>query len=74
MTFVVIWAVCAIACAILASNKGRGVVGWLLLGVILGPIALILAAVVSNKKTGQPENGSTGTQGAGISSTRKCPY
>lgn len=50
MAIVFIWPCCVIATGILASNKGRAVGDWVLLAILLGPIALLFAAVVSNKK------------------------
>ncbi len=69
-----IWFVCAIACAILASNKGRSGGGWLLLGLVLGPIALIFAAVVSNVKVEERERAETQAHAAEMAATRKCPF
>jgi cobalamin synthase len=63
----VVCLVCAIACAILAHNKGRSGGGWFLLGLLIGPIALVLAAVVSNLKVEQRER-------AEAEATRKCPF
>lgn len=40
-----------IICAIVASNKGRSGIGWFFLGLLLGIIALIIIACLSNKKT-----------------------
>jgi hypothetical protein len=74
MTLVFIWLVCAIACTILASNKGRSAGGWLLVGLVLGPLALILAAVVSNVKVEARERAATRAQAAEMATTRKCPF
>lgn len=74
MVIFIIWIVCVIATAILASNKGRNVGGWLLLGVLLGPIALLLAAVVSNKNDERQAAEAAATRVAEEASLRKCPF
>jgi hypothetical protein len=74
MTIFVIWVVCVIATAILAANKGRSVGGWLLLGLLLGPIALLLAAVVSNRKLEQREHRAEEAAAAEMADSRPCPY
>jgi hypothetical protein len=49
MEFVaVVWAICGIGAAVVASSKGRSGCGWLILGVALGPLGLIIAAGMSN--------------------------
>jgi hypothetical protein len=72
--YVIVLLVCAIACAILANNKGRSGGGWFVLGMLLGPIALILAAVVSNLKVEQRERAAAEAQIAEAEATRKCPF
>jgi hypothetical protein len=41
-TILVIWLILGVASAIIGSNKGRSGCVWLLVGLILGPIGLIL--------------------------------
>jgi hypothetical protein len=41
MTFLIIWILFGIGCAIYASNKNRSVAGWFILGMLLGPFGLI---------------------------------
>ena len=43
------WLLCGILGAWIATTKGRGGCAWFLLCSILGPIGLILAAVISKK-------------------------
>ena len=74
MAFVVGWLGIAVATAIIASNQGRSGGGWLLLGLILGPIALILAAVTSNKKERERKVEAQAARAAENSDTRKCPF
>lgn len=41
----IIWFLCGLASPFVAASKGRSFVGWLILGLIFGPIALLLIAV-----------------------------
>jgi hypothetical protein len=74
MGILILWVVCAIATAILASNKGRNAGGWLLLGILLGPLALLLAAVVSNKNVERQVTTLAAARAAEEGSLRKCPF
>jgi hypothetical protein len=65
---VVFWIGCAIATAIVAGNKGRSAAGWLLLGALLGPVALLIALVVSANKPAME------AEAIGSGSVRKCPF
>lgn len=49
MEFFVIWLLCGIISAVVASNKGRSGFGWFILGFLFGPLGLILALVVGKK-------------------------
>ncbi len=40
----------AIGCGIIASNKGRSVVGHVILGLLFGFFGLLITALLSNKK------------------------
>lgn len=54
--------------AVVAKNKGRSAFGWFLIGVLLGPIGLILALVVSkNLAAIEHEALSSGA-------AKKCPF
>lgn len=44
-----VWLICGIIGAFIATMKGRGGCFWFALCAILGPIGLIIAAVVSRK-------------------------
>lgn len=44
IVLVIVWAVSAFLCARIAAKKARGVNRWLLLGIILGPIGLLIQA------------------------------
>lgn len=43
---VIIWLLFGIISAVVGSNKGRSGCGWFILGILLGPLGLILALVV----------------------------
>ena len=47
---IVIWVLFGVACAVIATNKGRSGGSWFVLGFLLGPFALILALVVSKNQ------------------------
>jgi hypothetical protein len=44
------WLICGILGAWIATTKGRGGCTWFVLCSLLGPIGLVLAAVVSSKR------------------------
>lgn len=46
----VVWILFGIGAAIAASNKGRSGFGWFLLGIPLGPFALLFALLVASKQ------------------------
>jgi len=54
-----IWILCGIAAASLATRKGRSGVGWFFLGLLIGPFALLVAALPPVEKAGV---------------TKKCPF
>ncbi len=57
-----------IVSAVVASNKGRSGCGWFLLGILLGPLGLILSLVVpKNQKAVEQQAVNTGAM-------KKCPY
>lgn len=65
---VVVWLLFGIACAMIATNKGRSGGGWFTLGFLLGPFALILALVVSkNQEVIDNESLQSGEM-------KRCPY
>ena len=45
-----VWLLCGILGAWIATSKGRGGCSWFFLCAILGPIGLVIAAVVSEKQ------------------------
>lgn len=71
----IIWLLFGIASAVIASNKGRSGCGWFILGVLLGPFGLILAAVSSRKSTKVVvENHARQPFETEDAETKKCPY
>lgn len=48
--FVLIWLVCAIGAGMVASKKNRSVAGWGVVGFLLGPVGLLLAAVAADNR------------------------
>ncbi len=47
MEVVIIWLLFGVITAVVASNKGRSGLGWLIVGVLLGPFGLVLSLIVS---------------------------
>lgn len=62
---VISWIVMGALCAVIALAKGRSAIGWFVLGCLLGPLALLFAAVMS----AAPKN-----QGEPAHPLKKCPY
>lgn len=50
MEFLILWLLCGLAASIVMSNKGRSGCGGWALGVLLGPIGLVIALVMSSDK------------------------
>lgn len=61
------WVLFGIGAAIAASNKGRSSLGWLVLGVLLGPFALLYVLLVPAIKSG-------GTSSLLEDETKICPH
>ena len=66
MEWVVIWIICGIICTVVAQGKGRDGCGWFALGILLGPLGIILALVVSADHKAQEKKALAGD-------SRKCP-
>lgn len=65
---IITWVLFGIACAVIATNKGRSGGGWFVLGFLLGPFGLILALVVSkNQEAIDNESVQSGEM-------KRCPY
>lgn len=53
-TLILVWVVFAAAAASMAKSKGRSVVLWSLLGVLIGPFAVLVVALM--KSTAEGDN------------------
>jgi len=51
---VIVWIICGIITAFMGSVKGRSGCGWFFAGFLLGPIGIIIAAIIKRKEP-QPE-------------------
>ncbi|MFH1367710.1 MAG: zinc ribbon domain-containing protein [Elusimicrobiota bacterium] len=58
MEWIIFWLLFGIVAAIIASSKGRNGCGWFILGVLLGPLSLVVAFLPEIEKEGV---------------TKKCP-
>lgn len=47
MVWVFVWFICGFICSVIAVNKGRSIVGFFLIGLLLGPLGILLAAFLS---------------------------
>lgn len=65
---IVVWIACGIAAGAVASNKGRSVGGWTFIGVLLGPVGVLLALVVA------PNQSAMETSAIASGASRQCPY
>ncbi len=65
---VVVWFVCALIAAAICEGKGHSAVAGFFLGLLLGPIGVIIAAVLSSDETVLEERALNSGQ------MRKCPY
>jgi len=61
MEYVILWIVCGIGAAAIASSKGRSVFGWLIGGFLLGPIGLLIVGLMGKPAPDE-------------STLRKCPH
>ena len=68
MEIFTIWIICGVISAVVASNKGRSGCGWFVIGVLLGPLGLIWAAVTPSNDAKVERRA---IQGGGY---RNCPY
>ena len=58
---VIFWLICGIGAAVIAENKNRSGCGWFVVGVLIGPLALLIVGFMS------PINESS-------SPKKKCPF
>ena len=64
MEILFFWLLCGIVSAVIAGNKGRNGCAWLLGGALLGPIGIVLIAVMPASEQGLVQSGAS----------KKCPY
>jgi len=57
MGWIIFWCVCGLISAAIASGKGRSGGGWFVIGLLLGPVGVILAIVTSKNEDGIVEQG-----------------
>lgn len=50
MEIFLLWVLCAIVSAVIASSKGRSAFGWFILGMLISVFAIVLVAVLPSKK------------------------
>lgn len=68
MEFVLVWVVCGVIAMMIATGKGRSGCGWFVIGVLLGPLGIILALVMP-QVTEVVE-----TKAIQEGQMKKCPY
>ena len=68
MEFIVIWLIFGIICAVVASGKGKSGCLWFFLGVLLGPIGLIIILVMPSDEPNVEKKSIESGQ------RKKCPY
>ena len=68
MSFLIIWLLCGIAAAMIASNKGRSGCGFFALGILLGPFGILFALLSSSDTKTVERNAVDSGQ------MKKCPH
>lgn len=68
MTYVIIWLVCGVIAAAIYSNKGRSGAAAFVVGVLLGPIGVLLALLSSTDTASVERRAVTSGQ------MKKCPF
>lgn len=69
MEIIVGWLLLSVLAAVIAENKGRSVLGFFLLSLVLSPLIGILAALAATPNTASIEASQIST-----GQMRKCPY
>ncbi|WP_156826944.1 zinc ribbon domain-containing protein [Geopsychrobacter electrodiphilus] len=46
MIYIVVWVICGFICSVIAGSKGRSSGAFFFLGILFGPIGIIIAAVI----------------------------
>lgn len=68
MEYLVLWILCGVAGMIILQNKGRGGCAGFLLGLLLGPIGIVIALVMG-RNSDKLEN-----EAMGSGNVRRCPW
>lgn len=55
MEYLILWIICGIGAAMIASSKNRSAIGWLLGGFLLGPLGLLIVGFMSPNKESDGE-------------------
>jgi hypothetical protein len=68
MEFLIVWIICGFICSVIAGAKGRSAGGFFLLGILFGPLGIILCLVLPrNQKQVEKDQISSGE-------IKKCPH
>ena len=68
MEYIIIWFVCGVISAFIADGKGRSGCSWFFVGVLLGPLGIILALVMPKNEAEIEE------RSIDSGDKKKCPY
>jgi hypothetical protein len=74
MLYLLIWIFCPIICPLIAIGKGRSVVGWFFLGLFLGPLALLVCVVSSNRTLERNALAEQRARAWDLRQARHCPF
>lgn len=66
MEWILIWIICGVFSAIIASSKGRSGLGWLVMGLIFGVFALLFVGFMPPSPKEEPPSGAA--------DEKKCPF
>jgi hypothetical protein len=64
---IIFWILCGVGAAIAASNKGRDIGPWFMIGFLLGPFGLIYALIITKEEIQKKETKSIDNE------TKRCP-
>jgi hypothetical protein len=71
MELFIFWVVCGIASSFVASAKNRSALNWFFIGMLLGPIGLLMIGFVPATTPPTPEKTTFSFSSAGM---KICPY
>ena len=70
MEYFILWCLFSVSAAVIASHKGRSSAGWFVLGLLVGPFALLVALLPSAEAQAQHAARLSGY----ADGYKKCPY